>query len=143
MTSRKLDTSVEASGPHDFAVRKLSALVFSAACVHRIQPRVHDDRETPLGGTGQRKLQGDLGLRKIRIFLQKGLDRPSPNSAGDLPVGSGAAPAASASGDIGYGVKPTAGSGTTESTYRNQPGLMMSVVGSRQEAAGLRSNRRE
>ena len=35
-TSAKLDASVGASGPHDFAVRKISALVFSAACVHRI-----------------------------------------------------------------------------------------------------------
>ena len=35
-TSAKLDASVEASGPHDFAVRKVSALVFSAARVHRI-----------------------------------------------------------------------------------------------------------
>jgi len=34
--SAQLDASVGASGPHDFAVRKISALVFSAACVHRI-----------------------------------------------------------------------------------------------------------
>jgi hypothetical protein len=33
---RKLDASVEASGPHDFAVREVSALVFGATCVHRI-----------------------------------------------------------------------------------------------------------
>jgi hypothetical protein len=45
---RKLDASVEASGPHDFAVRKLSALVRSAARVHRIPPRARDDRDTPL-----------------------------------------------------------------------------------------------
>src|SRR6202140_2230990 len=50
----KLDAGVEASGPHDFSVRKLSALVFSAARVHRIQPRVRDDRDTPLGWGGQR-----------------------------------------------------------------------------------------
>ena len=36
--SRKLDASVGASGPHDFAVR-VSALVCSAARVHRIPPR--------------------------------------------------------------------------------------------------------
>jgi hypothetical protein len=35
-TSAKLDAGVEASGPHDFAVRKVSALVSSAARVHRI-----------------------------------------------------------------------------------------------------------
>src|SRR5487761_2010101 len=45
---RKLDASVGASGPHDFAVRKQSALVRSATRVHRIPPRVRDDREPPL-----------------------------------------------------------------------------------------------
>jgi hypothetical protein len=45
---RKLDASVEASGPHDLAVRGSSALVRSAARVHRILPRVRDDRDTPL-----------------------------------------------------------------------------------------------
>jgi hypothetical protein len=45
---RQLDASVGASGPRDFAVRRLSALVSSAACVHRIPPRVRDDRDTPL-----------------------------------------------------------------------------------------------
>jgi hypothetical protein len=45
---RELDAGVEASGPHDFTVRKASALVSSAACVHRIPPRVRDDRDTPL-----------------------------------------------------------------------------------------------
>jgi hypothetical protein len=34
--SQELDASVGASGPHDFAVRKNSALVSSAARVHRI-----------------------------------------------------------------------------------------------------------
>ena len=54
LASHELDAGVEASGPHDFAVRKLSALVFSAACVHRIPSRVRDDREPPLCGTGRR-----------------------------------------------------------------------------------------
>ena len=51
--SAMLDAGVEASGPHDFAVRKVSALVSSTPCVHRIPPRVRDDRDTPLewGGT--------------------------------------------------------------------------------------------
>ena len=46
---RQLDAGVEASGPHDFTVRKISALVSSAPRVHRIPPHVRDDRETPLG----------------------------------------------------------------------------------------------
>jgi hypothetical protein len=45
----QLDASVEASGPHDFAVR-FGAVVYSAIHVHRIPPRVRDDRDTPLGG---------------------------------------------------------------------------------------------
>jgi hypothetical protein len=44
---RKLDTSVEASGPHDFAVR-VSAVRYRHVNVHRIPPRVRDDREPPL-----------------------------------------------------------------------------------------------
>jgi hypothetical protein len=50
---RQLDAGVEASGPHDFAVREKSALVSSAICVHRIPPRVRDDREPPLCETGR------------------------------------------------------------------------------------------
>ena len=45
---RQLDASVGASGPHGFAVREISAFVFGAARVHRIPPRVRDDREPPL-----------------------------------------------------------------------------------------------
>src|SRR3954469_167084 len=45
-----LDASVEASGPHDFAVR-LSAVRQQHHGVHRIPPRVRDDRDTPSGGT--------------------------------------------------------------------------------------------
>src|SRR5665213_495385 len=45
---RELDASAGASRPHDFAVRKVDALVSSTARVHRIPPRVRDDRDTPL-----------------------------------------------------------------------------------------------
>src|SRR5205809_7512687 len=44
---RQLDASVEASGPHDFAVR-LGAVRQKHHHVHRIPPRVRDDREPPL-----------------------------------------------------------------------------------------------
>ena len=46
---RRLDTSVGVSGPHDFAVRRSRSRQLRA-CVHRIQPRVRDVRETPLCG---------------------------------------------------------------------------------------------
>jgi hypothetical protein len=75
--NRKLDASVEASGPHDFAVRdrlrqrlrrawypsaevlakaESGALVRSAARVHRIPPRVCDDGQRPSSGTGRRRI---------------------------------------------------------------------------------------
>jgi hypothetical protein len=46
-TSAKLDASVGASGPHDFAVR-VRAIRQERTRVHRIPPRVRDDREPPL-----------------------------------------------------------------------------------------------
>ena len=51
--SHELDASVEASGPHDFAVR-LKAVRQRPLRVHRIPPRVRDDRDPPLssGETG-------------------------------------------------------------------------------------------
>jgi hypothetical protein len=53
----QLDAGVEASGPHDFAVRETSALVSRAIRVHRIPPHVRDDRETPLAEeTGRRRI---------------------------------------------------------------------------------------
>ena len=47
MTPAKLDASVGASGPHDFAVR-FKRIRQSTVRVHRIPPRVRDDRDTPL-----------------------------------------------------------------------------------------------
>jgi hypothetical protein len=44
---RKLDAGVEASGPHDFTVR-ISTVRQWHFSVHRIPPRVRDDRDTPL-----------------------------------------------------------------------------------------------
>jgi hypothetical protein len=47
----KLDAGVEASGPHDFAVR-FSTVRYRHLYVHRIPPRVRDDREPPLKWDG-------------------------------------------------------------------------------------------
>src|SRR3954471_24012957 len=46
----KLDASVEASGPHDFAVRVQHRSSAVPNSVHRIPPRVRDDRERPSVG---------------------------------------------------------------------------------------------
>src|SRR3984893_5028266 len=52
---RRLDTSVGVPGPYDFAVR-FSAIRQERIRVHRIPPRVRDDREPPLCGTGRAEL---------------------------------------------------------------------------------------
>jgi hypothetical protein len=51
----KLDASVGASGPHDFTVRKQSALVRSAVRVHRIPPAFVTIAKRPFAGTGQKR----------------------------------------------------------------------------------------
>src|SRR5580692_6667459 len=61
----ELDTSVEVSGPHVFAVR-FNAVRYRRIRVHRIPPRGRDDRDSPLCGTGWGKYRGDLGIRKSR-----------------------------------------------------------------------------
>src|SRR6202047_4006154 len=47
-TSAKLDASVGASGPHDFAVRKIALSSAAPPASIASQPYVRDDRETPL-----------------------------------------------------------------------------------------------
>ena len=68
---RELDASVGASGPHDFSVR-FNTVRYRRFHVHRILPRVRDDREPPLCGPGRLEYAGDLGFRKIRIFSEGG-----------------------------------------------------------------------
>jgi hypothetical protein len=45
---RQLDAGVEASGPHDFAVRKITRSSVAPLASIASQPYVRDDRETPL-----------------------------------------------------------------------------------------------
>ena len=94
---RKLDASVEASGPHDFAVREslpqkplngpgtcpAEALAkvdqrrssCAAAASTASHPNVRDDRDTPLvPGRDGRRFRSDLGWRRREIFLRMGLD---------------------------------------------------------------------
>ena len=49
--------------------------VKGAIRVHRIPPRVRDDRDTPLSGTRRRGYSFDLGEAGTEMFLQMGLDR--------------------------------------------------------------------
>jgi hypothetical protein len=70
---KNLTPTIEASGPHDFTVRKpaLSSAAQPASIASRAY--VRDDRETPLcvGRDGPR-WRSDLGQKKTRIFLRGG-----------------------------------------------------------------------
>jgi hypothetical protein len=80
---RKLDASVEASGPRDFAVR-VSAVRYRHLHVHRIPPRVRDDREPPLRWDGTAAICEVIWVgREGAIFLEMGLDT-HPKSAAEV-----------------------------------------------------------
>jgi hypothetical protein len=71
-TSRKLDTSVEASGPHDFAVR-IRAVRQRHVSVHRIPfPTSVTIASAPLAGRDGAGLKMLLGLGKAEYFSQTG-----------------------------------------------------------------------
>ena len=72
---RKLDASIEASGPHDFAVRvqHRSSAVLSASIASR--PASVTIAIRPFGGTRRRHYRTDLGRDGTEIFFQIGLDR--------------------------------------------------------------------
>jgi hypothetical protein len=76
---RLLDANLEASGPHDFAVR-FNAVRQGRIHVHRIPLRVRDDREPPLWKERDGiRYTPDLGILKNRIFLSEGLDADLPD----------------------------------------------------------------
>jgi hypothetical protein len=75
-TSTKLDASVGASGPHDFAVRELAPSSKAQTRVHRIPPQRRDDAQRPSDRGGTRvRCTPDLHFGKTEIFLSKGLDK--------------------------------------------------------------------
>ena len=74
LASQELDASIGASEPHDFSVR-FRTVRYRRFHVHRILPRVRDDLEPPLCGTGRRKYGFDLGWRRRDLFFRTGLDR--------------------------------------------------------------------
>jgi hypothetical protein len=74
----RLDASVGASGPHDFAVRLFAPFVKGAkASTASRKPNVRDDRETPLclWARDGRAYEVDLGKARSDLFLRQGLDR--------------------------------------------------------------------
>jgi hypothetical protein len=74
----RLDASVGASGPHGFAVHKLSAFVNALLASTASRSNVRDDRETPLCvGRDGWGYAGDLRQKGTKIFLPTGLDDPN------------------------------------------------------------------
>jgi hypothetical protein len=74
-TSARLDASVEASGPYDFAVR-VSAVRQKRICVHRIPcPTFVTIAKRPFVWAGDGGgCRADLGQKRTKIFLQTKLD---------------------------------------------------------------------
>src|SRR5882757_3571085 len=68
-SSRQLDASTAASGPHDFAVRVCAARL-QRIRVHRIPPRVRDDREPPLCETGRPRYRLICTSEKQKYFCK-------------------------------------------------------------------------
>jgi hypothetical protein len=75
----QLDASVGASGPHDFAVRKLRRSSARAAASIASRTNVRDDRETPLSWDG---MAGDKPMiwvkSEAKIFLRESWTTRSP-----------------------------------------------------------------
>src|ERR1700675_3660224 len=68
---RQLDASVGASGPHDFAVR-VSTIRQRRIRVHRIPPRVRDDREPPLRWDGTRGIYPGFAISESKNIFHRG-----------------------------------------------------------------------
>ena len=80
---RQFDASVEASGPHDFAVRKHAPSSEAPFASTASLPASVTIAIRPCKGRDGGSCKFDLGPRRSRIFLQKGLD----TRIGKLPDG--------------------------------------------------------
>jgi hypothetical protein len=88
VTFRELDTSVGAPGPHAFSVHLKRRSSCSAIRVHRVPPRVRDDRASaPLVGRDGEYIGLIWVFGKSEYFCKRGWTRGAINCPGDLPVG--------------------------------------------------------
>jgi hypothetical protein len=83
---RQLDAGVEASGPHDFAVRFRAVRPLAAKTSTASRPTFVTMANAPLIGRDGRICRRDLPDKLNEIFLRKRLDRPDIQPI-DLPVG--------------------------------------------------------
>jgi hypothetical protein len=86
-TSAKLDASVGASGPHDFAVRKLALSSEAPLASTASRPAFVTIAKRPSVGTGRRINKTVSTERRNEIFFSAGMDRKSLGSPIDLPDG--------------------------------------------------------
>jgi hypothetical protein len=91
--TRKLDTSVGVSGPHDFAVRKSAARLALLLRPPRPAPNVRDDREAPLFIEAGRpdSVPVICPTAQAKYFSQEGwtqIRKICPSGKSDAPAGS-------------------------------------------------------
>src|SRR3954452_14777939 len=77
VSKHRLDASVEASGPHDFAVRLTCCSSKAPSASTASRPAFVTIAIRPLSGTRRRGYNFDLGETTKGIFLQMGLDSPN------------------------------------------------------------------
>src|SRR6202043_2184485 len=86
----KLDAGVEASGPHDFTVRKPALSSAAPPASIASQPYVRDDRETPLScWAGMARMKRGFGSKVNRNIFEKGggqAGRHSPSGKTPRPI---------------------------------------------------------
>jgi hypothetical protein len=75
LASQELDAGVEASGPHDFAVRKLAHSSPTPPASIASRSALMTLRNAPLSGQDGESCRSDLPDARSQIFLQRGLDR--------------------------------------------------------------------
>jgi hypothetical protein len=80
----RLDAGVEASGPHDFAVRKRAPSSEALPASTASRPALMTLRNAPRVGQDGGSCRSDLPDGLSEIFFQMGLDRKMTT---DLPVG--------------------------------------------------------
>src|SRR3979490_539593 len=68
----QLDAGVEASGPHDFAVRNMALSSAAPAASTASRTNVRDDREAPLLRDGIGSMYNGFDFGKTEIFFDQG-----------------------------------------------------------------------